>query len=59
MKNPIKDLAMSRIKKYEHCIFCGNYVKIKYTIPTNERKYYIDGAGQLCEKCYKSIYKTI
>ena len=40
----------------EHCARCG--VETKYTDddPVEFRKYYIEGAGQLCEKCYAELY---
>lgn len=42
--------------KMEICIQCG----VKTNVPVSEhisrRKYYVSGAGQLCEKCYHKIY---
>ena len=33
------------------CVYCGKELK------KCKDKYYVDTAGQLCKKCYKSIYK--
>jgi len=40
----------------EKCVSCG--VETPYTINTHidMRKHYIEGAGQLCGKCYEKLY---
>ncbi len=42
----------------DHCVFCG--ARTEYTKDThiNWRKYYVEGAGQLCQRCYERIYGT-
>jgi len=42
--------------KVDKCISCGG--DTPYTINTHidMRKFYIEGAGQLCVKCYKKTY---
>lgn len=40
----------------EKCVMCGNFTQYKYSTPIFLRKYYIEGAGQLCEECYNNIY---
>jgi len=39
------------------CVSCDTVTP--YSKETNivERNYYIEGAGQLCKKCYNKIYK--
>lgn len=41
----------------EKCVSCG--AETPYTINTHidHRSHYVEGAGQLCEKCYNEIYK--
>jgi len=41
---------------YELCVNCG--IETPYTINTHidYRQHYIEGAGQLCAKCYNDIY---
>lgn len=41
----------------EKCIICNKQLKIKRTQSIDKRKYYIQGAGQLCEDCYKKLYR--
>jgi len=40
----------------EKCVNCG--VETPYTVNTHidQRKNYIEGAGQLCSGCYEEIY---
>lgn len=41
----------------EKCVMCHKNLNISINTPVAKRKYYVPGAGQLCEKCYKKIYK--
>lgn len=43
-------------EEFEKCVICGKKLNIKKIVPIQKRKYYIEGAGQLCEKCYFKIY---
>lgn len=38
--------------EYEICIMCHCETDIKKNTPVDQRKYYIEGFGQLCKKCY-------
>ena len=42
----------------DRCVNCG--VETIYDENTNiyEMNYYVEGAGQLCQKCHKAIYKV-
>ena len=40
----------------EYCILCGKLTETAKEQPLSERKYYIEGAGQLCRECYQAIY---
>lgn len=42
----------------EKCIICKKDVPVKKDLPIDQRKYYVEGAGQLCPDCYKEIYIT-
>ena len=43
-------------KETEKCVSCGAETTVPIDQHIDLRKYYIEGAGQLCEKCYKKIY---
>lgn len=43
-------------KKWECCVFCGKVTSILKEQPISKRKYYIEGAGQLCFECYHELY---
>lgn len=40
----------------EQCVLCWKFLDIKKDVPIDLRKFYIEGAGQLCEDCYKGVY---
>ena len=40
----------------EKCVLCGKATDIPYAAPIDQRPFYIEGAGQLCEECYKRVY---
>lgn len=44
--------------KKENCIMCSKKTKEKENTVIHKRKYYVSGAGQLCEECYKKIYSN-
>ena len=46
----------SEIKK-EKCVNCGAETDVPVYQHIDQRKYYIEGAGQLCVKCYREIYE--
>lgn len=41
----------------EKCVMCHKVLNISVNTPVFKRNYYVPGAGQLCEKCYKKLYK--
>lgn len=48
------------IKKTEKCILCGKDTGIPFNDPIDDRKYFIDGCGQLCEDCFDRMqYESI
>lgn len=40
----------------ENCICCGDETDIDKSTPIEQRLYYVQGQGQLCEKCYNNLY---
>ena len=40
----------------ERCILCGGLTETAKEQPLSEREYYIEGAGQLCKRCYQELY---
>lgn len=40
----------------EKCIFCGSITPYNKNDDISIRKNYIEGAGQLCDKCFIDIY---
>ena len=42
----------ARVNEFEHCILCGVETSVKIDTHVDMRIGYIDGAGQLCFKCY-------
>lgn len=41
----------------EKCVVCNKKLNVEKKRPIEKRKYYIQGAGQLCEQCYNQLYK--
>lgn len=40
----------------EICIICKKLTDVDKNLSINQRYFYIEGAGQLCEKCYNKTY---
>jgi len=41
---------------HETCVSCNTVTEVLVTEPVQNRHHYVEGAGQLCEKCYTKIY---
>lgn len=58
----ISDIIGGKVKnkkewKYkEICIICHKILDVDKRIHIYQRCFYVEGAGQLCESCYKKIY---
>lgn len=39
----------------EPCVVCHAVTNYSYRTPIQERNYYVEGVGQLCEKCYADV----
>jgi len=42
---------------FENCISCEEKTNILKIQNVDSRRFYVDGAGQLCERCWGEIYK--
>lgn len=40
----------------EKCIRCNKPTPYDIDYPITQRRYYIDGSGQLCQSCYEVLY---
>ncbi len=40
----------------ETCIRCGRETEYEVSTPVTVRRYYVEGSGQLCEKCFYELY---
>lgn len=38
------------------CIRCGSETEYEVSTPVTVRRYYVEGAGQLCEACFHILY---
>jgi len=43
-------------KMKDKCVYCGKETQYEKETPIQQRKYYIEGAGQLCPLCFIEIY---
>lgn len=44
-------------KDRDICVKCGKETVYPKTLPITNRECYVEGAGQLCEKCFLETYK--
>jgi recombinational DNA repair protein (RecF pathway) len=42
--------------KYEDCVSCGTTTNVPVNQNVDHRAHYVEGAGQLCPKCYSDTY---
>lgn len=41
---------------FEKCVICQRKNEYIHGVPISERNYFVEGAGQLCKKCYYDLY---
>lgn len=51
-----KNESVDKTIEYERCDLCGELTDIPVDMPIQKRKGYIEGSGQLCQKCYYELY---
>ena len=39
------------------CVYCRNETEYDTCTPVDQRYRYIDGVGQLCDKCFRKIFR--
>ena len=55
MENTMKNEQQPNNEAVEKCVVCGEETPYKFSTPIEQRKHYIEGVGQLCQKCFYSI----
>ena len=40
----------------EKCVICGAKTPYRFSTPIDQRKFYVEGFGQICEDCDYEIY---
>lgn len=43
-------------REFELCIRCGKPTPYRPNTPITLRLYFVEGSGQLCEKCFYELY---
>jgi recombinational DNA repair protein (RecF pathway) len=46
---------MDKMIEYEVCVGCGEVTNVPKNLIVQKREFYIEGAGQLCEKCGRRL----
>ena len=46
-------------EKMELCVLCKGETGVPVSLPVSQRRCYVPGAGQLCEKCCYRLYGTV
>lgn len=49
----------SKKKEYEKCILCSEETNIEKNKYVDARIGYLEGAGQMCNKCFLDYYKKV
>jgi len=44
-------------KDFEKCVVCNKLTNIRKETEIEDRDFYIEGAGQLCKKCFYDLYQ--
>lgn len=60
MKNIVGNVADTEANKandpIEKCVFCGADTPYRFSTPISQRNFYVEGSGQICERCHYEIY---
>ena len=43
--------------EFEKCIICGELTNVPKDLHISRREHYVEGAGQLCQKCFIKMHK--
>jgi len=52
----VKENTLRNNNNFEECIICHCKTNIPVRMYIEEREYYVEGAGQLCPKCFKELF---
>ena len=52
----IIDFQSVREEVYENCVICNRLTDVRKDTDINDREYYINGIGQVDQKCYEEVY---
>ena len=47
----------ARWEKMDRCVLCWHLTNVPQNTPISQQKYYVQGQGQLCAKCYYELCK--
>ena len=50
--------VFEEMREYEICVACKRETNIPRKTPIEERRFYVEGVGQLDKECYGKIYET-
>ena len=54
----MEDTVKHKPLEFEKCVSCGVHTTDLITTHVDQRLYYVEGAGQLCKRCYNIIYNS-
>ena len=50
------DMQDRKKPQYERCAGCKRETDVRVDLVIGRRRFYIEGAGQLCPACYRELY---
>ena len=60
MKYPVKNVEEAETSNVsdpiEKCVICGANTPYRFRTPINRREFYVEGSGQICQRCHYEIY---
>ncbi len=45
--------------EFEICVMCGELTEMPISLPVDLRKNYVEGLGQLCDKCQHQLNREV
>ena len=55
LKNKKPEKFSDTHNKYEKCVVCGTTTNVPKNTPIERRYGYVEGAGQMCDKCARKF----
>ncbi len=50
------DMQDKKKLRYERCVVCKRETDVPVDLKISRRRFYVEGAGQLCPACYRELY---